>query len=710
MLKPEDMTYMDISIHRDQIPAFLNEVPNLKLHIVEFKEEQDQEPHHPRREHQFKSDEEIMQHKIHEIEENLIFYFQKMQIDPKSIEPPAEVEKFPFTVKSVDDAIDILHERTTNEIRRLKGYLKENDIYQKKLDDLTFIRALLLKFNKYIPNKTTFTWFNQLEFHLFHIPSDRFVQMEIALENSEIPVVIEYFNITENFTGFFLIYHKSHQPEINEIVSEAKEVENVAQYYDDLGFNPETTEKDMKTAKERVDRAEIALQKAKEEQLRYRAYLEILNNCKMYNSLEQQFRETYRNEIVRVEAFIPSSREKEVFSNLDAKFHDSIRVVAHPMVRTKLKESESNQKSPSLAIGTGSEDYEYTIDEHRLKKVSVPTLIKTKKIFKPFRILIELYGTTNYNELDPTAFVALTYPILFGMMFGDLGHGLFLISIGLIVALLNMKNKESKIYDAGFLLMWLGVFSSIAGILYGEFFGHEIPGIEPLIGNPLDNVINVLKIAIFVGVVHISLGWVLSMINYIQKKQTYLAFADPFMKILVLVGGSYVIFRYSFNIDAWLSPTNFPPYPIILPLIPAVLLLILKPLGRLFGISYLKEESMGEIIGEQAIEVSETFLNILSNVASYSRLLALAMAHVGLMFMVTEITALVEGKWFIVSLIMIFGNLFVIIMETVIAGIHALRLTFYEFFGKFYLGNGIPYQITKIETVYSKLDFEIEDT
>ena len=54
--------------------------------------------------------------------------------------------------------------------------------------------------------------------------------------------------------------------------------------------------------------------------------------------------------------------------------------------------------------------------------------------------------------------------------------------------------------------MWLGLFASIAGVLYGEMFGHEIPGIEPLIGNPLHNVIAVLKIAIFMGVLHISLG------------------------------------------------------------------------------------------------------------------------------------------------------------------------------------------------------------
>lgn len=706
MLKPEDMTYLDISIHRSRIPAFLNEVPKEKLHIVEFTESKEYVPHHLRREHQFRSDEEMMQHKIHEIEENIIYFFEKMKIDPEDVSIPEDDQKIVFAVKSIDDAIDLLHERTTNETRRLKGYFKELDLYKEKKNEKLLLKEILLKLQKYKPNTQVFTWFKQLEFHLFYQQSRKFVDMEVTLEHEEIPVIMEYYKIDGDNTVFFLIFHHSHHDKILEITSDAIEIEEIKQYYNEKSLNLDKIEKDLKFFQERIERAEQAIKETFNLKTKYRGYMEVLHNCKIFNKLEQQFRETYRNEIVRIEAFIPTSNEAQVLTALDSKFHNQIRIVAYPMTRENAFKFQKRKKDDNETyIGTESEDYEYSVDKYRLKKVKVPSLIETRKLFRPFRILTDLYGTTNYTELDPTSFVALTYPILFGMMFGDLGHGLILILTGLIITLLKRKNKKTKAYDAGFLLIWLGLFASIMGILYGEMFGHEIPGIEPVIGNPLHNVISVLKLAIFIGVVHVSLGWFLSMINHIQKREFYLAFADPFMKILILLAGAFVIFQYSFDITAWISVTSFPPYPILLPLFPALLLLILKPIGKLLGISYLKEDSVGELIGEQAIEVSETFMSILSNIASYSRLLALAMAHVGLMFMITEITELLSGKWFLIVVIMVIGNLFVILMESIIAGIHALRLTFYEFFGKFYLGNGVPYECTEIESNYSELEF-----
>ncbi len=265
-------------------------------------------------------------------------------------------------------------------------------------------------------------------------------------------------------------------------------------------------------------------------------------------------------------------------------------------------------------------------------------------------------------------------------------------------------------YDAGFLLIWLGVAAIFAGVLYGEIFGyHLIIGDHhgPLFANPMEEIVIVLKAAVLVGVVHISLGWILAMVNYIQKKQVFLAFAGPFMKILIIIGGTTLIFNYMFNIELWISP----PYPILLPAIPTVLFMIIKPLGRIFGVSYLQKESLGEIMGELTIDVGETYLGILSNVASYSRILALAMAHMGLMLVITTIADIIlEGgstwlHFLFVSIVLILGNIFVIVMEALFAGIHALRLTFYEFFGKFFHADGIPYSFTEIDSDFSSLEF-----
>ncbi|MHA1619831.1 MAG: V-type ATPase 116kDa subunit family protein, partial [Promethearchaeota archaeon] len=182
---------------------------------------------------------------------------------------------------------------------------------------------------------------------------------------------------------------------------------------------------------------------------------------------------------------------------------------------------------------------------------------------------------------------------------------------------------------------------------------------------------------------------------------------DPFWKMMILWGGAYVIFTHSFRMDEWFSPDSPIPYPVLLAVLPAIPLLLGKSIGKIIGISYLQHESVGGLIGEQTVEVGETYLNILSNVASYTRLLALAMAHMGLMLVVTELVNLFNSTIGVI-LVLVIGNLFVIVMESVIAGIHALRLTFYEFFGKFYAADGIPYKYTEIDSDYSEINFKLD--
>ncbi|MHA1560888.1 MAG: V-type ATPase 116kDa subunit family protein, partial [Promethearchaeota archaeon] len=255
----------------------------------------------------------------------------------------------------------------------------------------------------------------------------------------------------------------------------------------------------------------------------------------------------------------------------------------------------------------------------------------------------------------------------------------------------------------GFLLMWLGLAAAFGGFWYGSIFGYE-EVFHALFVNPMHEVTTILKMSIFVGVVHICIGWFLAMLNDIHNGKVFLAFAEPFLKILMLIGGAIVIFKFGFDIDLWLSPDTSPPYPILLTIIPALLLLVAKPIGRIFGVKYLKHESVGGLLGEQAVDVGETFLSILSNVASYSRVLALAMAHMGLMLVIMEIIEMFNSVIAVV-LIVVLGNLFVIVLEGILAAIHALRLTFYEFFGKFYAADGIPYKFTEISSIYSVIEF-----
>ena len=169
-----------------------------------------------------------------------------------------------------------------------------------------------------------------------------------------------------------------------------------------------------------------------------------------------------------------------------------------------------------------------------------------------------------------------------------------------------------------------------------------------------------------------------------------------------------MIFGYGFDIYTWLAF----PYPILLVLIPGILLFVLKPLGKIFKISYLQEESFGSLLGEGSIEAFDTFLSVMSNVASYIRLLALALAHIALLYSINAMSSLIEGEgvgFEILTFIgLVFGNLIVILLEGLLVFINTLRLHFYEFFFKFYQGSGIDYFPFYLDNDYSIMKFRGE--
>lgn len=146
-----------------------------------------------------------------------------------------------------------------------------------------------------------------------------------------------------------------------------------------------------------------------------------------------------------------------------------------------------------------------------------PTNLKNNKIIKPFETLVKMYGLPNYSELDPTLFVAITAFLLFGFMFGDVGHGLVIFIIGLIM---NKKKKGlGPVFEAG------GVASMIFGILYGSIFGKEdiIPAIFI---RPMENIQTMLIYGIAIGVILILISMILNIRNGIKNKDKKKIFFD----------------------------------------------------------------------------------------------------------------------------------------------------------------------------------------
>ncbi len=112
-------------------------------------------------------------------------------------------------------------------------------------------------------------------------------------------------------------------------------------------------------------------------------------------------------------------------------------------------------------------------EELDMPKDEIPVKLQHARMLKPFELLIDAYGIPCYGTIDPTVFVAISFLIMFGAMFGDMGHGLVLS----VVSLFLWKSKKEKVKQAGTLIFYCGISSGLFGILYGSFFGYEFPSL-----------------------------------------------------------------------------------------------------------------------------------------------------------------------------------------------------------------------------------------
>jgi len=353
------------------------------------------------------------------------------------------------------------------------------------------------------------------------------------------------------------------------------------------------------------------------------------------------------------------------------------------------------------------------LQEDPAKVEDIPTKISNNRFVKPFEVITKLYGLPNYGEVDPTPYMAISFPILFGLMFGDMGHGLILLVGGFTVGMLVKKNQGIK--DMAYILAMCGFAATIAGALFGECFGKEL--FPPLWFRPfaVTNVFSFLVFALIIGVIQIVSGLTLEMVNFVLKHDLVDAVLTSIPKMAFYLGGVYIVLVYKLNFGAWFSG------PVLLLIVPFIFVVFAKPaytaarkmsmhtavaLSEDTGIELPSEKP--EPLGQRIFESGDMVTRLLSNSISYARILALLMAHWALLLVTYTVAALIGGPTgfglIISGIIIIGGNMFVIAFEGLIVFIHALRLHFYEWFSKFYAGNGKEFQPFKQNFVYTNVE------
>jgi V/A-type H+-transporting ATPase subunit I len=329
-----------------------------------------------------------------------------------------------------------------------------------------------------------------------------------------------------------------------------------------------------------------------------------------------------------------------------------------------------------------------------------PTRIMHNRFVKPYEEITKLYGLPQYEEVDPTPIIAITFPLIFGLMFGDIGHGLVLLIGGGILGFLIKRGQSIK--NICWILASCGAVAVFTGILFGEFFGKQL--FAPLWFSPFDNVFTFLIFSLFVGVAQIMSGLILEMTNFFLKRNPIDAVLTSVPKIAFYSGAVYLLAVYQLNFSAWLNG------PILVVLMPIIILILGKPI--FFALTkpsaVTDEEKTDEnSFGQRLFESGDLITRLLSNTMSYTRILALLMAHWALVLVVYVVAGLIGSTSILTAIlsgiIIVAGNVFVIALEGLIVFIHTMRLHFYEWFSKFYEGTGLEFAPFKQNFVHTEV-------
>jgi len=326
----------------------------------------------------------------------------------------------------------------------------------------------------------------------------------------------------------------------------------------------------------------------------------------------------------------------------------------------------------------------------------IPTLLKNRGILRPFEGLVRTYGTPDYQEIDPTPLVAITFVLMFGIMFGDLGHGLVLALLGLVLVSRIIPRLAGQA-SLGWILVVCGLSSSVFGVLYGSVFGLE-DLIPSLWIKPMKSIWTLLGASIVFGVLVLNIGFICHLITAIREGQFVDAIFDK--------NGIAGMGLYWGLMGLVLSVALRRPLPLWLEGIVVILLVVLfmaEPLANLLrGVRPLIHGNVGEYAVQAFFEVFEALISYVSNTLSYVRLGAFAVAHVGLTNVVLLLANMLSSGpsgGILRALVIVAGNLFVVGFEGLIVSIQTLRLEYYELFGKFFKGEGIPFRPLTLPSV-----------
>ncbi len=343
----------------------------------------------------------------------------------------------------------------------------------------------------------------------------------------------------------------------------------------------------------------------------------------------------------------------------------------------------------------------------------VPILLKNNAFSAPVESVVESYSEPGLKERDPSTLVAVFYYILFGIMLGDAGYGLIMMGF-CGYALKKYKNMEPGMRRMMQMLFYCGISTTVMGVLFGSFFGDAVSVIastffgrddiafRPLWFEPLHQPMKMMVISFVIGIVHLFVG--LGAKLYANIKDGHLM--DGIYDVVswyCLVGGAILLLLTSDTMTGMLGlsftlPGAFSVIAKALMIIGAVLIVAMS--GRESrNVAKRTAKGLYNLYGATSY---------LSDILSYTRLLALGLAATVISSVFNLMAGMVakgRGVIGVILFIVIFliGHLMNFAINALGAYVHTNRLTYVEFFGKFYEGGGRKFRPFSVNTQYFKV-------
>ena len=350
---------------------------------------------------------------------------------------------------------------------------------------------------------------------------------------------------------------------------------------------------------------------------------------------------------------------------------------------------------------------------HEAHGERAPTLLANPVGLKTFELITGQQGTPGLEEVDPTPLVSFVFPIFFGLMFGDVGHGLVLT----LFALLIRSRGTGALRQWGNIFLVAGISATVFGALVGEFFGSALNLYQVLspvtisqiqilthpLGADTPNTVaiqNVMIIAILIGIAHLVTGLALDLYQSWNAGERAEAIVGKLPTLTMYISGvgygfAFIGAGYSFNVLKTSAPA--PMFGIPNNLLGgaslAVLLASMLTLfcGKAIAISMgkMRGGSVAGALSDGGLEVFERISQFLSNTISYVRLAIMLLVHAVLLLIVNTYFPLTNpfmiAPWVVL-------NCLIIAFEAFVVYVQDLRLHIYEFFTKFYRGTGTPFR------------------